>query len=75
MLVLSFRTNEKCYVGNDIVIHVLRSESGEVRLGFTAPSNIEIDREKVRQSKIAEGRRPLNLFQGFGSSQAGYADH
>jgi carbon storage regulator len=75
MLVLAFKVNEKCFIGNSIVVHVLRSETGEVRLGFEAPSNIEIDREKVRQSKIAEGRRPLNLFQGFGSGQAGYADH
>ena len=69
MLVLSRRNGESVLFGSNIVVTLIVSENGQARLGFSAPPNIEIDREEVRESKQREGRRPLNLFQGFGSGR------
>lgn len=65
MLILSRREGESCIIGTNIIVTIVRSKNGNVKLGFTAPPNVEIDRTEVRQSKQREGRRPLNLFAGY----------
>ena len=53
MLVLSRKAGERIYIGDDIVVTVIASGSGKVRLGVVAPSHISIDREEVRLRKQA----------------------
>ena len=49
MLVLSRRTDESMFIGDDIKITVLDIRGGQVRLGITAPESIKVHREEVYQ--------------------------
>ena len=49
MLVLSRRADESLYIGDDIKITVLDIRGGQVRIGITAPHNIQVHREEVYQ--------------------------
>jgi carbon storage regulator len=47
MLVLTRKLKESIKVGNDIEITVLSVEGEQVKLGISAPENIEIHRKEV----------------------------
>lgn len=47
MLVLSRKPGERLYVGNDIVITVVRLGPNAVRLGIDAPDDLNIVREEL----------------------------
>jgi carbon storage regulator len=47
MLVLTRKLQEAIKVGNDIEITVLAVEGEQVKLGISAPKNIEIHRKEV----------------------------
>lgn len=47
MLILARRWNERIFIGDDIVITVMRIQNGEVRLGIEAPRNVPVHREEV----------------------------
>lgn len=52
MLVLTRKIGEKVFIDNGrIQITVLRSEGNTLRLGFTAPSHMDIHREEVYLQK------------------------
>ena len=53
MLVLSRRAGERIYIGDDVVVTVIASGNGKVRLGVEAPPHISVDREEVRLRKQA----------------------
>jgi carbon storage regulator len=47
MLVLTRRLMEKLYIGDDIIVTVVRLEGGQVRLGIEAPRNVPIVRAEL----------------------------
>jgi carbon storage regulator CsrA len=47
MLVLSRRIHEEVVIGPDIVVTVLKVEGNRVRLGFSAPDGVSIQREEL----------------------------
>ena len=47
MLVLSRRTHQSIVVGSDIVITVLEVRGDVVRIGITAPRDVDVHREEV----------------------------
>jgi len=47
MLVLSRRSDESLFIGDDIKITVLDIRGGQVRLGIVAPESIKVHREEV----------------------------
>ena len=47
MLILSRRVGEVIRIGNDIEITVLAVKGNQVRLGVTAPKDVEVHREEV----------------------------
>jgi carbon storage regulator len=47
MLVLTRKLQESIKVGNDIEITVLAVEGEQVKLGISAPKNVEIHRKEV----------------------------
>ena len=47
MLVLSRRTDESLFIGEDIKITILDIRGGQVRIGITAPEFIKVYREEV----------------------------
>jgi carbon storage regulator len=47
MLVLARKLQESIKIGNDIEISVLSVEGEQVKLGISAPKNVEIHRKEV----------------------------
>lgn len=51
MLVLQRRRREQIVIGGEIVITVLRLESGSVRLGIEAPRDVAIERRDAAEGE------------------------
>lgn len=45
MLVLSRKTDEKIFIGDDIVIQICRISADTVRIGIDAPKDVPINRD------------------------------
>jgi len=64
MLILTRRQGETVVIGDDITVTVLSVKGNQVRMGFTAPKNIEVHRKEVHQRiKLEERDRttPITL--------------
>ncbi len=48
MLVLSRRTDECVWIGRSIQVKVLEIQGGRVKLGFSAPPNVPVQRDEIR---------------------------
>lgn len=57
MLVLARKTGESIVINDDIVIRVLDSSNGQVRLGIEAPATIPVHRQEVYQRIIDENKK------------------
>lgn len=53
MLVLGGRKGDKFHIGHNVELEIISTCQGLVKLGFTAPRDIEIDRAVIREAKIA----------------------
>lgn len=56
MLVLSRRPGESITIGNDVVVTIISVAGGQVRLGISAPRNVQILREEVYTVMQEENR-------------------
>ena len=64
MLVLSRKQSERVVIGRDIVITVLETRDGRVRLGFEAPQGTPIHREEVFERIVrAETAEPAEDYR------------
>jgi len=54
MLVLTRKKNQIILIGNDIQVMVTQIDNYQVKLGITAPKDMAIDREEIRESKNKE---------------------
>jgi carbon storage regulator len=54
VLILSRRPGESVNVGDEVAVTVLGVKGCQVRLGFTAPSNVAIHREEIYERMQAE---------------------
>jgi carbon storage regulator len=50
MLILSRKTNEEIKIGSDITIKILAVSEGQVKLGFSAPTDVEILRGEIYEN-------------------------
>jgi carbon storage regulator len=50
MLILSRKTNEEIKIGSDITIKILAVSEGQVKLGFSAPADVEILRGEIYEN-------------------------
>jgi carbon storage regulator len=53
-LVLTRRAGQTVHIGGDITVTVIGIDGGQVRLAFSAPPNVRIDRSEVRERINAE---------------------
>ena len=66
MLVLTRKSSEQIQIGDDIVIKVIRTSRGSVKLGIDAPADIRVMRmellertaEESKASPLAESAAP-----------------
>lgn len=54
MLILSRHRDESIFIGDDITIKIVDIRSDKVKLGITAPVNISVDRQEIREAKNRE---------------------
>ncbi|MEP4148585.1 MAG: carbon storage regulator CsrA [Halioglobus sp.] len=54
MLVLSRKAGESLVIGDDIVITVLEIRSQQIRIGISAPREVDVHREEVYERIAAE---------------------
>ena len=47
MLVLTRRKNQSIVIGDDIVVTVLEVKGDQIRLGITAPRDVQVYREEL----------------------------
>lgn len=47
MLKLTRKRHEKIYIGDNIIVTVIKCKTGRVRLGIEAPKNIKVHRQEV----------------------------
>lgn len=66
MLVLTRRPGESITIGNDIVVTVVTSAGGQVRLGITAPQHVRVLREEVLKALQEENSAAA---RGLGRAQ------
>ncbi|MBX2836436.1 MAG: carbon storage regulator CsrA [Gammaproteobacteria bacterium] len=48
MLILTRRSNERIFIGDNIVLSILAIEGNRVKLGIDAPKDVAILREEIR---------------------------
>lgn len=56
MLVLTRRLQQSIVIGNDIVVTVLEIRGDQVRIGVSAPRDVDVHREEVFEELQAENR-------------------
>jgi carbon storage regulator len=49
MLVLRRKVGERIMIGDSIEVVILRVRGGKVRLGFSAPPSVRVDRQEARR--------------------------
>ena len=67
MLVLTRRKNQSIVIGDDIVVTVLEVKGDQIRLGITAPRDVQVYREELlsalkdanTSAVLTEGAAPL----------------
>lgn len=55
MLVLSRKTHQGLWIGDNVFVTVLSIDRGRVKLGIAAPEEVHIDREELRPSCTRAG--------------------
>jgi len=63
MLVLSRRVGEEIVIAGGIRLTILAIEGKQIRLGFTAPSSVRVDRQEVH-AKRAKFAAEFNRAKG-----------
>lgn len=69
MLILTRRSNERIFIGDDVVLVVLGIENNRVKLGIEAPAEISILREEISGERRGQNIDKLagdNLEGGSG---------
>jgi carbon storage regulator len=63
MLVLTRKAGESICISGGITVTVVSIEGNKVRLGFTAPPDVQIHREEIHR-RIMEWAEPAHVVQG-----------
>lgn len=68
MLVMSRERGEEVVIGGEIVVSVVEIRGEKVRLGFTAPRDVPINRREVQDRLEQEGNdtKPRTNLRGEG---------
>lgn len=54
MLILTRRPGESIMIGHSIIVKILGTRGGQVKIGIEAPKDVEVHREEIYQRILAE---------------------
>ncbi len=60
MLILSRSLDEQFRIGHDVIIKILSIKGKQVRIGVTAPDDVDVHREEIYQRIQGNEPRTLN---------------
>lgn len=66
MLVLTRHVHQSIVIGHDIVVTVLEVRGDQVRLGITAPKEVQVHREEVFAALTAANRQAATSAEELG---------
>ncbi|WP_058306689.1 carbon storage regulator CsrA [Gracilibacillus massiliensis] len=61
MLVLTRKLNEAIQIGDEIEVKVLAIDGEQIKLGISAPKNVEIHRQEIYQAIQAENNEAADI--------------
>lgn len=64
MLILTRKPGEQIKIGDNITVAIVGVKGNQVRLGVSAPKDVSVDREEIRDRKDAEVRGERPAFGG-----------
>ncbi len=67
MLVLTRRKNQSIVIGDQIIVTVLEVKGDQIRLGITAPRDVQVYREELL-ADLTEANRSAVLGEGAASA-------
>ena len=59
MLILTRKRNESIRIGENIVVRVMRTSSGSVKIGIEAPESVRIMRAEIHDTSDFEHAAPV----------------
>ncbi|MEQ2527514.1 carbon storage regulator CsrA [Bacillaceae bacterium CLA-AA-H227] len=65
MLVLTRKKGESVVIGDQIVVEIVEIDGDQIRLGITAPKNIQIHRAEIYQAIQEENKEALTVSENF----------
>jgi carbon storage regulator len=65
MLVLTRKENESIFIGKNIEIKIIKTESGKVKIGIEAPKDVEINRKEVYEKIQNENKEAISKVTDF----------
>lgn len=61
MLILSRKESERIYLGDDVVLTIVRIQGDKVRIGVEAPSDVRILRRELEVTSLESDRLPQGV--------------
>jgi carbon storage regulator len=61
MLILSRKESERIYLGDDVVLTIVRIQGDKVRIGVEAPSDVRILRRELEVTDLESSRLPKGV--------------
>jgi len=61
MLILSRKESERIYLGDDVVLTIVRIQGDKVRIGVEAPSDVRILRRELEVTSLESARLPQGV--------------
>lgn len=56
MLKITRNQGQAILIGDDVTVHYLKNNNGDITLGISAPKHISVDRSELREKKNREKR-------------------
>lgn len=53
-LVITRRPGESFFIGDDVEVMIISIRGSQVKIGISAPADVQVDREEIRQRKLLE---------------------
>ncbi|RCW74724.1 carbon storage regulator CsrA [Saliterribacillus persicus] len=65
MLVLTRKINEAIKISDDIEVRIVAIDGDQVKLGITAPSDVDIYRQEIYEAIKAENSEAASISEDF----------